>query len=376
MDPYFDENLRAAHGTPVIDINDPYTDFLQQFIMAAPTTSDISFPIKQQGPVCYLFSAALCIYYSHLRPKIDKILEGYDPGINQILLEYAGPALRAEMLNNNRKNTLDTCNTIYHFIHTHIVEFDQLPNWVKTVYRTFLNEQYELDDDGKNGGYIEIALWTLINSCGIPCMKENLIILDYDELEEEYDNNNKYINFGINPYQPVILHLLSEQQTYENNDAVHTLGVPKYVRDPDAVITIIKLLLDKIVAIGDLIRSYYVEYKDYRISNLALGMMYHSWTRGKDKLHSHCIFVSYTYNNIFVIDGNIGKVMGLEEYIYYMFSNKCYDMFITTLSVLVIPINHENAVNDFFVEMDTEGEFDEALGDAFDMLDTDGIFDY
>lgn len=372
MDPYFDENLRPAHGTPVIDINDPYTDFIQQFIMAAPTPSDISFPIKQQGPVCYLFSAALCIYYSHLRPKIDKILQGYDPGINQMLLEYAGPALRAEMLSNNRQNTIDACNTIYHFIHSHIVEFDQLPNWVKMAYRAFLNEQYTLDEDGKNGGYIEIALWTLINSCGIPCMKENLIILDYDELEEEYDsssnsNNNKYINFGINPYQPVILHLLSEQQT---------LGVPKYVRDPDAVITIIKLLLDKIVAIGDLIRSYYVQYKDYRISNLALGMMYHSWTRGKDKLHSHCIFVSYTYNNIFVIDGNIGEVMDLEEYIHYMFSNACYDMFITSLSVLVIPINHENAVNDFLNEMDTEDEFDEAIGNAFDMLDTDdGIFD-
>ncbi|AET42444.1 hypothetical protein EXVG_00417 [Emiliania huxleyi virus 202] len=372
MDPYFDENLNAAPGAPVIDLSDPYTDFLQQFIMAAPTTSDISFPIKQQGPVCYLFSAALCIYYSHLRPKIDKILQGYDPGINQVLLEYAGPALRAEMLNNNRKNTLDTCNTIYHFIHAHVVDFDQLPNWVKMAYRAFLNEQYTLDEDGKNGGYVEIALWTLINSCGIPCMKENLIILDYDELEEEYDNNN-YINFGINPYQPVILHILSEQQTYENNDAVHPLGVPKYVRDPDAVVTIIKLLLDKIVAIGGLIRSYYVKYNDYRISNLALGMMYHSLTRS---IHSHCIFVSYTYNNIFVIDGNIGKVMGLEEYIHYMFSHECYDMFITSLSVLVIPINHENAVNDFLDEMDAEDEFDEALGDAFDMLDTDGIFDY
>lgn len=375
MDPYFDKNLNAAPGAPAIDLNDPYTEFLQQFIMVAPTTSDISFPIKQKGPVCYLFSAALCIYYSHLRPEIDKILQGYDPGVNQVLLEYAGPTLHAEMLNNNRKNTIDTCNTIYHFIHAHVVEFDQLPKWVKMAYRAFLTEKYELDEDGKNGGYIEIALWTLINSCGIPCIKDNLIVLEYDELEEEYDNNKNYINFGINPYQPVILHLLSEQQTYENNDAVHPLGVPKYVSDPDAVVTIIKLLLDKIVAIGDIIRSYYVEYKDYRISNLALGMMYNSWIHGKNKLHGHCIFVSYTYNNIFVIDGNIGKVMGLEEYIYYMFSHKCYNMFITSLSVLVIPINHENAVTNFFNEMDAESEFDEALGDAFDMLDEDNIFD-
>ena len=103
MDPYFDENLNAAPGAPVIDLNDPYTDFLQQFIMVGPTTSDISFPIKQKGPICYLFSAALCIYYSHLRPKIDKILQGYDPGINQVLLEYVGPTLRTEMLNNNEK---------------------------------------------------------------------------------------------------------------------------------------------------------------------------------------------------------------------------------------------------------------------------------
>ena len=58
-----------------------------------------------------------------------------------------------------------------------------------------------------------------------------------------------------------------------------------------------------------------------------------------------------------------------------MFSNKCYNMFITSLSVLVIPINHDNAVHDFFDEMDAESEFDEALGDAFDMLDEDNIFD-
>ena len=375
MDSYFDENLNAAPGAPVIDLNDPYTDFLQQFIMVSPTTSDISFPIKQRGPICYLFSAALCIYYSHLRPQIDAILQGYDPGINPVLLEYTGPTLRAEIFHNNKQNTIDTCKTLYHFIHAQVVDFNELPDWVKMAYRVFLNEQYELDDDGKNGGYIEIALWTLINSCGIPCAKNNLILLDYDELDEEYDNNNKYINFDIIPHQPVILHLLSEQQTYENNNAVHPLGVPKYVRDPDAVVIVIKLLLDKIVAIGDLIRSYYVEYKDFRISNLALGMVYHSWTRGNDKLHSHCIFMSYTYNNIFVIDGNIGKVMDLEEYIHYMFSNKCYDMFITSLSVLVIPINHDNAVHDFFDEMDAEDEFDEALGDAFDGLDADSIFD-
>ena len=56
MDPYFDENLNAAPGAPVIDLNDPYTDFLQQFIMVGPTTSDISFPIKQKLTLTFLIS--------------------------------------------------------------------------------------------------------------------------------------------------------------------------------------------------------------------------------------------------------------------------------------------------------------------------------
>lgn len=376
---YF-HNEHAANNMPFIDIRDPRAEFLQKFVMAGPTTHDISFPIKQKGPVCYLFSAALCIYYSHLRPQIDaiklNILNNKVPNINPVLRAHAGNELFLELLANLKDNTLDACNLLYHFIHSHFVEFNMMPGWIQKLYPIFLEEHYALvEQDGKNGGYVDVAIFTLINACGIPCEIGNLLLVDYNELEQYYNNHKDVIPFRINPEQPIVIQLLSEHQTHENNETVHPAGTPKFETNPTEIFKIAVLLLQNVIAICDIIRQYYVEYNEYKMSNGALSFEYHSKS---NTLKSHCVFLSYTLSDIYVIDGNIGKAMLLETYIHYMRREMCNDMCIGAITAISIPIAYDQDVIDF-IDGNTTDQYDiaDALMDFADDSDSDSgaVFD-
>ena len=378
---YF-HNEHAANNMPFIDIRDPRAEFLQQFVMAGPTTNDISFPIKQKGPICYLFSAALCIYYSHLRPQIDaiklNILNNNVPDINPVLRAHAGNEMFLELLVNLKDNTLDACNLLYHFIHSHFVEFNMMPEWIQKLYPIFLEEHYEGEDvekDGKNGGYVEVAIFTLINACGIPCEIGNLLVVDYNELESYYNNYNDVIPFSINPEQPIVIQLLSEHQTREKNEITHPIGTPKFETNQNEIFKTAVLLLQNVIAICDIIRQYYVEYNEYKMSNGALSFKYHS--KSTNQLKSHCVFLSYTLSDIYVIDGNIGKAMSLRTYIHYMRREMCNDMFIVGITAISIPIAYDQDVINF-MDGNTTGQYDDTLDqDVIDFIDgnTTGQFD-
>lgn len=347
---YF-HNERAANNMPFIDISDKRAEFLQQFIMAGPTTHDISFPVMQKGRICYLYTAALCIYYSHLRPQIDTIKHNIIhnnkvPDVNPVLRAHAGNDLFLELLINLKDNTLDACNLLYHFIHSHFVDFNMLPKWIQTLYPIFLEEYYAIvDEDGKDGGYVDVAIFTLINACGIPCEIGNLLLLDHNELESYYKNYNDVISIRINPEQPIIIQLLSEQQTRENNDTIDPTDFSRFETNPNEIFKIAIILLQNALAICDIIRQYYVEYNEYKTSNAALSIEYHSKADNRKK--SHCVFLSVTLTDVYAIDGNIGRAMLLENYIQYMRNVTCHDMFVNAVTLISIPIKYDQDVMDF-----------------------------